>query len=142
MQHTASPGVTTAGEKESSLTPRPLADWLTEWASDSDLGGRAAVAALVQEDVILAREDVRDLLVIRTGPRAYCHWARFEDRYRTALVLDASERAFLDLVVAIAFPRQVPLWPLERLGERRLAIILRALAALGGSDAIAVGVRT
>ncbi|MFD7551767.1 hypothetical protein ACFV0R_17755 [Streptomyces sp. NPDC059578] len=121
--------------------PHLLSDRLTAWARTRDTGERAAVAALLQESDVLAREDVRDLLVIDTGKRAYCDWPRFEGQYRTVLVLDTSERAFLDLVVAVGFPRLVPLWQVENLGERRLAIVLRALAALAGVDTIAVGTR-
>ncbi|MFJ4769943.1 hypothetical protein ACIP88_12595 [Streptomyces uncialis] len=44
--------------------------------------------------------------------------------------------------MAIRFPRLVPLWQVEHLDDRRLAIILRALTRLAGSDAIAVGTRT
>ncbi|MFE9659888.1 hypothetical protein [Streptomyces sp. NPDC005955] len=132
-----------AFEPEPETTPpQLLTDRLVEWAAEVDHSMRAAVTALVQEDAVLARADVHALLLVDTGMRVYCEWTRFEDQYRKALVLDTSERAFLDFVVAIAFPRQVPLWPLEHLGERRLAVILRALASCGGSETIAVGVRT
>ncbi|MFF2021510.1 hypothetical protein ACFVW2_06830 [Streptomyces sp. NPDC058171] len=134
---------TTVHEADGATPPPPrlLSCRLTEWASGRDLGERAAVAALLQEGDVLARGDVRDLLVVDTGKRAYCDWPRFEGQYRTVLALDASERAFLDLVVAVGFPRLVPLRQVENLGERRLAIILRALAALAGCDTIAVGTR-
>ncbi|WP_406398411.1 hypothetical protein [Streptomyces uncialis] len=58
------------------------------------------------------------------------------------MVLDEGEDAFLTLVLATAFPRLVPLWKVEVLGDRRLGIVLRALACLGGSTAIAVGTRS
>ncbi|MEU0685619.1 hypothetical protein [Streptomyces uncialis] len=122
--------------------PPLLSDRLTEWARPRDAGNRAAVAALIEEDSILAREDVQALLLIETGCGVFCDWPRFEDRYRRALVLDDGEDAFLTFVIAIAFPRLVPLWRLESLGDRRLGIVLRALTRLAGSDAIAVGTRT
>ncbi|MFF2021712.1 hypothetical protein ACFVW2_07875 [Streptomyces sp. NPDC058171] len=131
------------GESEPLLKSKALllTDRLTEWARSRDVGERAAVAALIQEGDVLARGDVRDLLVVDSGRVASLDWPRFEGQYRTALVLDTSERAFLDLVVAVGFPRLVPLWQVENLGERRLAIVLRALAALAGCDTIAVGTR-
>ncbi|MFD8937341.1 hypothetical protein ACFV0R_19165 [Streptomyces sp. NPDC059578] len=129
-------------DSDTMTSPELLTDRLTAWARTRDTGERAAVAALIQEGDILAREDVRDLLVVDTGKRTSLDWPRFEAQYKAALVLDTGERAFIDLVVAIAFPRLVPLWQVENLGERRLAIVLRALASLAGSDTIAVGVRT
>ncbi|MFD8935055.1 hypothetical protein ACFV0R_07325 [Streptomyces sp. NPDC059578] len=131
------------GESEPLLKSKALllTDRLTEWARSRDVGERAAVAALIHEGDVLSRGDVRDLLVVDSGRVASLDWPRFEGQYRTALVLDTSERAFLDLVVAVGFPRLVPLWQVENLGERRLAIVLRALAALAGVDTIAVGTR-
>ncbi|MFF2024784.1 hypothetical protein ACFVW2_23635 [Streptomyces sp. NPDC058171] len=129
-------------QPEAEEYPQLLTDRLALWGHGLDAGGQGAVAALIQESDILARGDVRDLLVVDTGTRAHCDWPRFEAVYRTTLVLDASERAFLELVVAIAFPRLVPLWQIAALGERRLTIVLRALATLAGSDTVAVGVRT
>ncbi|MFD4830435.1 hypothetical protein ACFWPV_11350 [Streptomyces uncialis] len=119
-----------------------LSDRLTNWAQDRDIGERAAVAALIEEGDILARGDVRDLLIVESGTVVFCDWPRFEAQYRCALVLDEGEDAFLTLVLATAFPRLVPLWKVEVLGDRRLGIVLRALACLGGSTAIAVGTRS
>ncbi|MEU0691577.1 hypothetical protein [Streptomyces uncialis] len=122
--------------------PTLLSDRLTAWARTRDAGHQAAVAALIEEDTLLAREDVRALLVGETEAGAFCDWPRFEERYRCALVLDDGEDAFLTLVIATAFPRLVALWRLEALGDRRLGIILRAITRLAGSDTIAVGTRT
>lgn len=122
--------------------PPLLSDRLTAWARTRDVGERAAVAALIEEDTLLARDDIRRLLVVETDTSACCDWAPFEDRYRRALVLDDGEDAFLTYVIAIAFPRVVPLWRLEALDDRRLAVVLRALTGLAGSDAVAVGTRT
>ncbi|MFD5554797.1 hypothetical protein ACFWIA_13315 [Streptomyces sp. NPDC127068] len=133
--------MTTAHESQPNHTPTLLSDRLTMWARSRDVGERAAVAALIHEGDVLSRGDVRDLLVVDSGRVASLDWPRFEGQYRTVLVLDTSERAFLDLVVAVGFPRLVPLWQVENLGERRLVIVLRALAALAGVDTIAVGTR-
>ncbi|MGW1147970.1 hypothetical protein ACWD6I_23635 [Streptomyces sp. NPDC002454] len=117
-----------------------LTDRLAVWAGTRGATERVAVAALVEEGDVLARGDVRDLLVADTGTAASCDWPRFEARYRNSLVLDASERAFLDFVVAVSFPRLVPLWQVEHLGERRLVVVLRALVALAGaSSTVTVG---
>lgn len=131
-------------ESESATLTAPplLSDRLTEWASTQPRGERAAVAALIEEGDILARQDVRDLLVVETGSGAFCDWTRLENRYRPILPLTPSEDAFLTLLIAIAFPRHVPLWRVEDLGDRRLAVVLRALARLACSDTIAVGART
>ncbi|MEV3874522.1 hypothetical protein [Streptomyces sp. NPDC049906] len=117
-----------------------LTDRLTAWAGTRGTTERIAVAALIEEGDVLARGDVRDLLVAETGTAASCDWPRFEASYRNSLVLDASERAFLDFVVAVSFPRLVPLWQVEHLGERRLVVVLRALAALAGAGAVTVSV--
>ncbi|WP_445401261.1 hypothetical protein ACSMX9_08420 [Streptomyces sp. LE64] len=121
-------------------TTELLTDRLTVWAGTRGPTERVAVAALIEEGDVLARGDVRDLLVVDTRASASCDWPRFEARYRNSLVLDASERAFLDFVVAVSFPRLVPLWQVEHLGERRLVVVLRALAALAGADGVTVSV--
>ncbi|WP_445401582.1 hypothetical protein ACSMX9_09490 [Streptomyces sp. LE64] len=133
----------TESTQGSDLTiPVPLlTDRLAAWASTRGATERVAIAALIEEGDVLAREDVRDLLVVDTGRAAHCDWPRFEARYRNSLVLDAGERAFLDFVVAVGFPRLVPLWQVEHLGERRLVVVLRALAALAGAgDTVTVSV--
>ncbi|WP_405645040.1 hypothetical protein [Streptomyces uncialis] len=122
--------------------PPLLSDRLIEWVRDRDIGERAAVAALIEEGDVLARGDVRDLLVVENGAVVFCDWPRFEAQYRCVLVLDEGEDAFLTLVLATAFPRLVPLWKVEVLGDRRLVIVLRALARLAGADSVAVGCRS
>ncbi|MYY11080.1 hypothetical protein GT204_19735 [Streptomyces sp. SID4919] len=122
--------------------PPPLSDRLSVWARARTVGERGAVGALIEEDTLLSRDDVRRLLVVETGAGVFCDWARFEDRYRRELVLNSAEDAFLTYVIATAFPRVVPLWRLEELGDRRLGIILRAFTRLAGSDLIAIGTRT
>lgn len=121
--------------------PPLLSDQLIAWVRGRDIGEQAAVAALLEEGDVLARGDVRDLLVVEHGAGVFCDWPRFEAQYRCVLVLDEGEDAFLTLVLATAFPRLVPLWKVEVLGDRRLGIVLRALARLAGSDPVAVGCR-
>lgn len=122
--------------------PRLLSDRLVAWAHDRDVGERAAVTALIEEGDLLARGDVRELLVVEYEALVFCDWPRFEARYRSTLVLDEGEDAFLTFVLATAFPRLVPLWKVEVLGERRLGIVLRALAWLAGSGTAPVGSRS
>ncbi|MCX4663971.1 hypothetical protein [Streptomyces uncialis] len=136
MDETASLSLACAEE------PSLLSDRLTEWVRGRDIGERAAVAALIEEGDVLARADVRDLLVVENEAVVFCDWPRFEAQYRCVLVLDEGEDAFLTLVLATAFPRLVPLWKVEVLGDRRLGIVLRALARLAGSDSVAVGCRS
>ncbi|MFJ6568922.1 hypothetical protein ACIQNU_15990 [Streptomyces sp. NPDC091292] len=100
------------------------------------------MAALIEEDELLAREWVRGLLVTERDDGAVsCDWLAFEARYTRAPGLTSSDKAFLALIVAVRFPRNITFWNLESLGDRRLAIVLRALAKLAGSTTIAVGTR-
>ncbi|MYY12596.1 hypothetical protein GT204_27790 [Streptomyces sp. SID4919] len=122
--------------------PQFLTDRLVAWAGDRDIGERAAVAALIEEGDLLVRGDVRELLVVENEALVFCDWPRFEARYRSALVLDEGEDAFLTFVLATALPRLVPLWKVEVLGARRLGIVLRALVWLAGSATVPVGGRS
>ncbi|MFJ6570067.1 hypothetical protein ACIQNU_21855 [Streptomyces sp. NPDC091292] len=123
-------------------TPPLLTDRLRVWVRDQPPCERIAVAALVEEDELLAREWVRGLLVTERDDGAVsCDWLGFEARYPRAPGLTSSDKAFLALIVAVRFPRNITFWNLESLGDRRLAIVLRAMAKLAGSDAIAVGTR-
>ncbi|MFJ6571207.1 hypothetical protein ACIQNU_27715 [Streptomyces sp. NPDC091292] len=100
------------------------------------------MAALIEEDELLAREWVRRLLVVEHGGALSCDWLGFESRYTRVPGPTPADKAFLAFIVAVRFPRTVPLWPVELLDDRRLGIVLRALAALAGSDAITVGTRS
>ncbi|MYY10525.1 hypothetical protein GT204_16830 [Streptomyces sp. SID4919] len=115
--------------------PQLLTDRLLVWAGGRTPGERAAVIALIDEDDLLTRRDVQQLLITDTGTTLHCDWPRFESRYRTTLTLDDGEDAFLTLVIATAFPRLVALWKVEALGRRRLAIILRAVEHVAATDA-------
>ncbi|MFF2845140.1 hypothetical protein ACFVT5_02245 [Streptomyces sp. NPDC058001] len=137
-QDTSVPSAEEPAEPDAPL----LSDCLTEWASGRDPGERVAVAALIEEDELLARDCVRRLLVAEHDGAVSCDWLGFENRYTRAPGLTPEDKAFLALILAIRFPRAVPLWPVELLDDRRLAIVLRAIAALAGSDTVAVGTRS
>ncbi|MFF2845827.1 hypothetical protein ACFVT5_05800 [Streptomyces sp. NPDC058001] len=121
--------------------PTLLTDRLTAWVRDQPSCERAALAALVEEDELLAREWVRRLLVTEHDGAVSCDWLQFEARYARAPGLTPEDKAFLALIVAVRFPRTVKLWNLELLDDRRLCIALRAMARLAGSDTVAVGTR-
>ncbi|MFF2846871.1 hypothetical protein ACFVT5_11115 [Streptomyces sp. NPDC058001] len=122
--------------------PPLLSDRLTAWVHGRPSCERAAVAALIEEDELLARDCVHRLLVAEHDGAVSCDWPEFENRYTLAPGLTSADKAFLALILAIRFPRAVPLWPVELLDDRRLGIVLRAIVALAGSDTIAVGTRS
>lgn len=101
---------------------------------------QAAVRALVQEEQILARPAFRRALVWHTDEGIELSWQNLAC-YLYGLELDASGRAFVDLVLSIAWPHQTSLTRVMDLDERRLAIILRAMISLSGVDTLAVGTR-
>ncbi|MFJ6569921.1 hypothetical protein ACIQNU_21115 [Streptomyces sp. NPDC091292] len=119
-----------------------LTDRLTAWVQGRPSCERVALAALIEEDELLARDCVRRLLVAEHEGAVSCDWPEFEDRYPRAPGLTSADKAFLTLILAISFPRAFPLRPIEMLDDRRLVIVLRALAKFAGSDTIAVGTRS
>ncbi|MGA4842729.1 hypothetical protein [Streptomyces sp. G45] len=123
---------------ESSTLEDRLRDRLRAWATD-DLAC-IAVTMLIEERELLARPDVRRALVVLDDEALYADWAHLTVRLGD-LDLDESEYAFMEVVLAIALGRQVLLGCVLPLGERRLAIVLRALAAWAGADSVAVGTR-
>ncbi|MEU2558313.1 hypothetical protein ABZ626_03050 [Streptomyces longispororuber] len=119
--------------------PEPVEERLRAWATeDCD---RIAVTMLVQERELLARPAVRRVLVARSDDGVRADWTHLSLRL-TELELDDAEYAFLEVVLAIALGRQVLLDRVLPLGERRLAVVLRALTAWAGVDTIAVGTRS
>lgn len=116
-----------------------LGQQLLAWARASSPVDVAAVQALVDEERILARDDFRRALVVDTGGVLGCDWEGLSGR-RYVLPLDTGERAFVDLVLSLAGPCQVNLArTLMELDDRRIAILLRAMALRAGSDRIAIG---
>ncbi|MFF2849580.1 hypothetical protein ACFVT5_25075 [Streptomyces sp. NPDC058001] len=140
MHRTTAPG---PNETVSPTDPPPLlTDQLTAWVRDQPPCEQVAVAALIEEDELLARHWVRRLLVAEHDDGALsCDWLQFEARYTRAPGLTPEDKAFLRLIIAIRFPRDVSLWNLELLDDRRLCIVLRAMAKLAGSETVAVGTR-
>ncbi|MEV2228395.1 hypothetical protein AB0H69_07420 [Streptomyces phaeochromogenes] len=111
-------------------------------ASAANPRDKAAVRALVDEEIILGRERVRMALVVkRADGRMGCDWERFGKRLYT-LGLNESDRSFLDLVLSLAGPHQTSLARVLEIDDRRLAIILRATVQLSGCDTLAIGTRT
>ncbi|MEU2584506.1 hypothetical protein ABZ612_16420 [Streptomyces avermitilis] len=105
--------------------------------SDRD---KAGVQALVEEETLLATARVRAVLVTEAGGKPRCHWESMLGRQYT-LGLDDASRSFLALVLSMVGIGQTSLAAVQELDERRLAIILRAIARLAGNDTLAVGTR-
>lgn len=101
---------------------------------------RAAAQALAEEETLLAHGGVRATLVVKEGGRMTAVWERLMGRVYT-LGLDEEQRAFLGLVLSMVGIGQVPLSAVEKLDERRLLIMQRAIVRLAGNDRIAVGTR-
>ncbi|MEU2559216.1 hypothetical protein ABZ626_07730 [Streptomyces longispororuber] len=131
----------TAHHDDSPPAPGPVSveDRLRAWATEDH--DRIAVTMLIQEHELLARPAVQRVLVARTDDGVRADWTHLSLRL-TDLELDDAEHAFLEIVLAIALGRQVLLDGVLPLGERRLAVVLRALAAWAGVDTIAVGTRS
>ncbi|GHE47759.1 hypothetical protein GCM10018785_16710 [Streptomyces longispororuber] len=125
----------TAPAPRSEPVEKRLLAWATE-ASD-----RIAVTMLIHEQELLARPAVQRVLVAQADDGVRADWTRLSLRL-TELELDDAEYAFVEVVLAIALGRQVLLDRVLPLRERRLAVVLRALAAWAGSDTIAVGTRS
>jgi hypothetical protein len=118
--------------------PPSMPSALQRWAVTAR--DRAVVTALVEEGELLAREDVRRVLVRDDGPGPRCDWLRLAG-HLDGLQLVASERVFLSLLLSMAGCRPVELSLVQDLDEARLAIVLRALVRLSGNSRIAVGTR-
>ncbi|MFD5636228.1 hypothetical protein ACFWJM_19155 [Streptomyces sp. NPDC127077] len=106
--------------------------------SDREL---AAAQALVEEETILARESVLRALGLMDVPsEANVQWEGLAGRVY-GLGLDEEQRAFLGLVLSMVGIGYVGLSAVTDLGQRRLAVMLRAVARLAGNDTLAVGTR-
>lgn len=101
---------------------------------------QVAVRALVEEKQILARPTFRRALVWHTDEGIELSWQNLAS-YLYGLKLNDAERAFVDLVLSIAWPHQTSLTRVVDLDERRLAIVLRAMITLSGVDTLGVGTR-
>ncbi|MEU5091739.1 hypothetical protein [Streptomyces sp. NPDC021356] len=101
---------------------------------------RAATQALVEEETILARDDVRSILVVEENGAPVCDWDRLQGRLYT-LGLDERQRDFLGLVLGMVGIGSYTLATAGDLDERHLAILMRAIPQLAGNDRLAVGTR-
>ncbi|MFI6547445.1 hypothetical protein ACIBO9_29805 [Streptomyces prunicolor] len=104
------------------------------------LRDRTAVQALVEEELLLARDHVRKALVTQQDGITACRWEGMAGHLYT-LGLDEGERAFLGLMLSIVGVQQSHLAAVEYLDERRLKIVLQAMIRLAGNDQIAIGTR-
>ncbi|MGC9543599.1 hypothetical protein [Streptomyces sp. UG1] len=102
--------------------------------------GRAAAQALVEEETILALDSVRRLLVVESEDGPVCRWEGLMGRLY-GLGLDDAQRAFLGLVLGMVGIGLHTLSAVEKLDERRLLILMRAMPTLAGNDRVAVGTR-
>ncbi|MFD7549453.1 hypothetical protein ACFV0R_33030 [Streptomyces sp. NPDC059578] len=119
-----------------------MSDLLAEWAKGESTADRAAVSALAADDDLITRDSVRNSLAVKRNGQMICDWPRLSRRHSLLNQLSESDAVFLAFVLAIAQRTALPLRQIAALGERRLTIVLRALATLAGSDTVAVGVRT
>ncbi|MEU0433715.1 hypothetical protein ABZ153_19145 [Streptomyces sp. NPDC006290] len=109
--------------------------------SATSAGERAAAHALVEEETILSHRSVLGALgLLETPSSSEVRWEGLMGRVYT-LGLDNEQRAFLALALSMAGIGQITLAAVTDLGERRLAIILRAVARLTGNDTLAMGTR-
>ncbi|MGQ4347519.1 hypothetical protein [Streptomyces sp. SAS_275] len=101
----------------------------------------AAAQALVDEETILSHSSVYGALGLLYLPsESTVRWEGLMGRVYT-LGLDHEERVFLGLTLSMLGIGNTPLSSVSDLGERRLAIILRAITRLAGNETIAVGRR-
>lgn len=100
---------------------------------------RAAAQALVEEETILAHRSVLAALGL-LDPRPVVRWEGLAGRVYV-LGLDDEQRAFLALTLSMVGIGHVSLAAVSDLGERRLGVMLRAIARLAGNNTIAVGTR-
>ncbi|MFI7297002.1 hypothetical protein [Streptomyces sp. NPDC050121] len=116
----------------------PLSELLVR--SAAGLRERVAAQALVEEEELLTRDNVRTALVTKHGGVMTCRWESIAGRLYT-LGLDDGERIFLGLVLSIVGVRRSSLADVRYLDEHRLKIVLQALIRLADADWIAIGMR-
>ncbi|KUF20046.1 hypothetical protein AT728_28065 [Streptomyces silvensis] len=116
---------------------------------------------LIEEKHILDRPAFQHTVVVPDESGVHADWvrlslnldklARDEDQHKNqnqeqkqdqGQEQGQGERQFLEIVLAVSLGRQVLLDSVRGLDERRLGIVLRALAAWAGADSIAVGTRS
>lgn len=103
---------------------------------------KAGLRALLEEETVLALDTVRRNLIVTDdqGVATGLAWDRLS-KARFGLDLDEQQKIFLEVILSIASPHHVNLGWLMELDDRRLAILLRAMAEMAGSDVIAIATR-
>lgn len=103
---------------------------------------KAGLRALIEEKTVIAGEAVRRALIVTNdaGTPVGCAWDRLA-RARFGLVLDEEQRIVLDVILSIASSHHVNLGWLMEIDDRRLAILLRAMAEMAGDNVIAISTR-
>ncbi|WP_406365327.1 hypothetical protein [Streptomyces sp. NBC_00645] len=106
--------------------------------SDREL---AAAQALVEEETIISCQRVQHALGLRdTLSGANVRWEGLAGQVYS-LGLDDEQRTFLGLTLSMMGIGSVGLAAVANLDERRLAVMLRAIARLAGNHTLAVGRR-
>lgn len=108
----------------------------------TQLRDKAALRALIEEETVLARDNVRQNLIVTNdrGTPTGCAWDRLA-KARFGLGLDEEQRIFLDVILSVAGPHHVNLGWLMEIDDRRLAILLRAMTEMAGNDTIAIATK-
>ena len=103
---------------------------------------KAGLRALLEEETVLALDNVRRNLIVTNdaGVPTGLAWDRLS-KARFGLDLDEQQKIVLDVILSIASPHHVNLGWLMELDDRRLAILLRAMTEMAGSDVIAIATR-
>lgn len=125
--------LTSAETTEAALLELRGARLIESATTDRDL---AAAQALVDEKTILSHRSVYGALGLLDLPsEATVRWEGLMGRVYT-LGLDHEERVFLGLTLSMLGIGNTPLSAVSDLGERRLAIILRAITQLARNDTL------
>ncbi|MCX5056798.1 MULTISPECIES: hypothetical protein [unclassified Streptomyces] len=132
------PAVSSSCSSADEIAAPPLGQLLLRSAAGRR--DRTAVQALVEEEKLLALDNVRGALVTKADGVMTCRWEVMARRLYT-LGLDDGDRAFLGLVLSIVGVRQGYLSAVEYLDERRLKIMLHAMIRLTSNDRLAIGTR-
>lgn len=128
--------LTSAETTEAALLELRGARLIESATTDREL---AAAQALVEEKTILSHRSVYGALGLLDLPsEATVRWESLMGRVYT-LGLDREERVFLGLTLSMLGIGNTPLSAVSDLGERRLAIFLRAITQLARNDTPAVG---
>ncbi|MEV3872238.1 hypothetical protein [Streptomyces sp. NPDC049906] len=97
------------------------------------------MTALIKDDDLVHQDTVLAALVVKTRDgQTKCDWDRLARRTHVLAELPAPDSVFLTTVLAIAQRAPILVGRLYVLSDQRLALILRALAALAESTTVTV----